>query len=728
MRLRSLDLTTGLLVAATALCGGYLYATRHAPTTRESESRSSNLLKLYDQDKLSEIGYDREGVHFVLRREATDAGEGHIWKIQQGAVVDQADSFAVDRALGSFEFLFPQRVVNDSEVDRHGFGLDAPRARVALKVGDKQTTLTIGGPSPRPDNSVYVEVDGKVSVVKREALATIDLPPDAFRTRTLVPYLSNDLKAMSFAADGSSYTLEKAVATTWKIATGPEAGTRVDRFLLDRMLGAFAEIKADTFVDEATARQAQQGARTITVKMTPTDSKKPAGEFILGGVCPGHPDDIVALRTAPAPLAACTGKGAIEGLDRPAASLVDRRPFTLRDDEIEEISITQGDRRLEIARKEHGWRQRAPVDADVAGDSAKALVKALAGTRAELLGHQAPAGFEVAGKVILRATKENEEARPPEEIELGKEEKDGSVPLRRVQDGAFLRLAHDEARAFLPRTTAVRSTRLINHPIDRIRRIAITGGEAPQSLERSADGVWTMLSPKGYPIDIGVCADLTEALMHLSAEQWVSDRDDGSFGLARPRLRVELTVSGEEAGVITHDLAIGDPGPLGLYGRIDHEEGVFVLPRAFEQTLSTLAIDRTLFVVDTARIEQVSIVRSGEKALILAVQDEKLRVTQGPELTPVKLDALHEALGDLKAEGVVHLGPARKDEGLDHPSLELVVTLTKEAAKTDRVIKLHLGASDAFRSTTIFYARRDGIDATFALPAARVRALLGALP
>jgi hypothetical protein len=726
--MRSQDVTTALLVAATALGGVYLYATRHATTTRQGEERSTNLIKLYRPDQLTEIGYEREGVRFTLRREATDAGEGHIWKIQQGPSTELADSFGVDRALGTFEFLFPQRVVNESEVDRRGFGLDTPRLRVTLKMGDKQTTLTVGGPSPRPDNSVYVEVDGKVSVIKREGLATVDLPPDAFRTRTLVPYLSSDLKAMSFAAEGASYSLEKGVATTWKLASGPEAGTRVDRFLLDRLLSGFADLKAESFLDENAARQAQQGARTLTVRMTLADGKKPPGEFILGGACPGHPDEIVAIRVAPTPLAACAGKGALEALDRPAAYLVDRRPFSLRDDEIEEISISQGDRRLEIARKEHGWRQRAPVDADVAADSAKALVKALAGTRAEIIGHEPPAGFEVAGKVTLRATKENEETRPPEDLEIGKEAKDGTVPVRRVQDGTFLRLSHDEARAFLPRATAIRSTRLIEHPIDRIRRIAVTGGEASQSLDRSADGQWTMLSPKGYPIDIGLCAELTEALMHLSAEQWVADKDDGTFGLAKPRLRVELTVSGEEAGVITHELSLGDPGPLGVYGRLDHEEGVFVLPRALEQTLSTLAIDRSLFVVDAARIEQVSVTKSGEKPLVLAAQDDKLRVTQGPELTPALLDALREALGDLKAEGVVHLGPARKDEGLDHPSLDLVVTLARDEKKTaDRVIKLHIGASDAFRSSSIFYARRDGIDATFALPAARVRALLGQL-
>ncbi|HEU4538006.1 MAG TPA: hypothetical protein VFS00_27990, partial [Polyangiaceae bacterium] len=61
--------------------------------------------------------------------------------------------------------------------------------------------------------------------------------------------------------------------------------------------------------------------------------------------------------------------------------------------------------------------------------------------------------------------------------------------------------------------------------------------------------------------------------------------------------------------------------------------------------------------------------------------------------------------------------------GLARPRL----TITARPKGSGPPRRIVVGAGDEHRGASIFYARHEGVDATFALPAARVRALLDAL-
>jgi hypothetical protein len=78
------------------------------------------------------------------------------------------------------------------------------------------------------------------------------------------------------------------------------------------------------------------------------------------------------------------------------------------------------------------------------------------------------------------------------------------------------------------------------------------------------------------------------------------------------------------------------------------------------------------------------------------------------------------ALQDLRAEAAVHVGPARREEGLEKP--ELAITI--EGPKGALPIRFAIGRGDVFRGTNVYYARRDGVDATFVIAQSRVRPLL----
>ena len=82
----------------------------------------------------------------------------------------------------------------------------------------------------------------------------------------------------------------------------------------------------------------------------------------IGGECPGHADDVVAVRVEPPPKKnACVPKGVMGPLSTPLDKLVDRHLFSLRIDETEQIALDRG--RQEARARSSGHRL-APARAD----------------------------------------------------------------------------------------------------------------------------------------------------------------------------------------------------------------------------------------------------------------------------------------------------------------------------------------------------------------------------
>ena len=79
----------------------------------------------------------------------------------------------------------------------------------------------------------------------------------------------------------------------------------------------------------------------------------------------------------------------------------------------------------------------------------------------------------------------------------------------------------------------------------------------------------------------------------------------------------------------------------------------------------------------------------------------------------------YRTLYNTMAEGVVHLGAARTEEQLGKPVLKIEVELRQASGKPSRHA-LRVGAGDSWRDTSVFYVRRDGTDATYAVAQARL--------
>jgi hypothetical protein len=79
----------------------------------------------------------------------------------------------------------------------------------------------------------------------------------------------------------------------------------------------------------------------------------------------------------------------------------------------------------------------------------------------------------------------------------------------------------------------------------------------------------------------------------------------------------------------------------------------------------------------------------------------------------------------MRADEVVHLGAPRRDEGFLHPSLDVRVEIAGEAGTKE--VHFVIGESALILKERMFYARLDGVDATFAIARDRIAPLLDAL-
>lgn len=735
--------TTVALVAMLAAGGAYVLSTRHAATTAETGERKTNLLPVYRGDDVVAIQVVRDGETFrIFRRDpkAEPGTDGRLFRLDDGK--ELADQYAVNKALQALEYATFVRELAKGEIDRAKMGLEKPRFTVTLEMGKLTQRLSIGGPAASPEGAVYVEAEGRVLVARKEALAQLDVPKDALRTRTLVPYFSPDLRGLSLVRGTTEVALTKK-DPLW-LVRGPEGVlVRVNRRELDPILATLADLKAEHFLDDAAARDAQKLAATVMLVLSPKDEKKARGELVLGGDCPEKPGLVVVRRTAPNPVSACAAKPvydrlvAVEALDIP-----DRRAFSLREDEIEELKIEEGDKVLELARKDKGFHQRKPTDADLSREQVTGLLRALTqaasasmpekGTLAKVratitltpvvggeTSKDAPVRMGVVEKGKEVGDLKARDEHPPEVVEVG-EEKDGKVPIRRKADDLVLVLSKEDARAFGYRSTQLRSTRVVDATMESMRGIALVRPSGRHVLERTESGTWSIAEPKGFAIDLGTLGGIADQLGRLTADAWVADKDDGTFGLgAKSKRGFEITYKDGDK-LKTVKIAFGDEGRGGVFGQIVGEEGVFVAPKALLQVVEQTAIDTTTTVPDLPDGSAVKLSKRGGRTIELLASGDQLKLPEKKtDFAEGRLPQLREALRDLKVESTVHLGAAKKDEGLAEPRIEIRVT----PPKGGKEFRLAIGAGDSVRGVSVFYARREGTDAVFAIAASRVRVL-----
>jgi hypothetical protein len=697
------------IVVIVLAIGGLLYAyfgDRGSVSDLERDHRAHLVFPAFRREELQSLEIDPRGA-LKMRFEASedDAGERE-WRMTL-PVGDKGDSVAIDRLLGALEYASYER-----KVPSGGAGFDSPRVRGSIAMNKVHYAFELGDDATPPDGAAYFRLEGEgVFVIKKDLVNELLKNVDAYRDRSVVPYLSIDLQR--FEVGGAKpWAIERVDDISFRIAapSGNFQGIRASRSGLDKVWQGLAEMRAESFpsVDEATRALGSP----LLLTMTPKDSSLPRALLALGGACSSSPDDLVLQRREPTPLVACVPKGALAGISTPLEELVDTHLFAAIPEEVEEISLQAlpTGTKIELARKGEGWHQRSPVDRDLdlfEVDMANALVKTVVATSGQVLEPKPPPFSGAFRVIVVRAG-----TRVQETVDLF------DRTARRINDDAVLELSPIAFRRLQPRASAVRSPIVWPESLEggRVDRLTDDCAGVKQILTRDAAYQFHFETPAELPVDTADAIALAEGIERVRATSWVADSDDGTFGTNKG-CSVSITThsdAGDRGGTIWLGADAGDGE---VFARANNDPAVFTVSRAFFDLTKTIMVDRSVFFADAAMIESVDLSRAGKQ------KHFSLEKNVDAGLEAISAAA---AVGELQADAVVHLGPPAPDEGFAKPALDVKVQFTSGDGGA-QVLHFTLGATSTRGDQKMIYGRVDGVAATFLLPELKVRPLLDAL-
>lgn len=728
--------TTVGIVALTAVAGlVVLVQDRGSITTTERAARRRNVLPAFRGDDVSEVKLTLQGKSARASRGPADALGQRPWRVEIDGAAWPAEEPAVDQLLAA---------LRDGVVD-HWVQGEAPaageaRSMIAVEMGKRRYLLTVRGPAPTPPGAVYVEVQGgdapAYGVITAQLAAVLTSPPERLRQRALTHALPSDLASLALDGAGGPRHLERA---PWPAPRGqsfrfdgstPEGRARASAAGLDRVWEGLSKLVADAFLSDAEADRALD--RKLTVTLAGRGGGRTTVE--LGGACPGHEDDVVAVRRDEGGrISACVPRAALEILSLPAQELLDLRLFGARAEEVSDLKIAVGSAPpLAMARRATQWHQQAPTDRMIDPEVGRAFSDRLLDVSASKLvgGDLAALGLtspRATVRVVSLAPGAGDagDLERTEIVEIGAEQ-GGIVYVRRQEDGAVAELSAEAAAPLLSDEMALRPRRIWELTGARFLSLRVESPGRVQRLERDAEGHWVLREPTGAGLvaDGGGIGEITDALGRLTADRWVGPKKP-EHGLDRPRFRLRAEIEDSAKGKRTLELEVGAAeGGGGSFARAGDEPGtVFVLPRRLEEAASRWLVDRNALALEMPRVSRLVLRAPGGKKLTLESVGGVFHVA-GAAADPVanaRAAAVREALADFAAEAAVTIGRADKSEGFDKPALEI------EAVLDGKPVKMTVGAGDAREGVRVYYVRREGIDATYAVAQAKVRALLEAV-
>ncbi len=742
--------TTIILTGLAASAVLYVFVIdRGSVTTQEAEQRKRNLFAAWRVDDISTVKIERSGKTATLTRRAPDGRGQRLWDINIDKDRFAAEEQQVDQFLGTLEFSTYEHVIEPGSVDASALDLEHPRLRVAVTLSDRLTVVTIGGAASSPPGAVFAEVKNdagtRLYVINKELVASLDTDPELLRARRLVPYPSTDIARFEIVTPAFTYHLEHARPDSDEMRlAGPtkEANKPVARRVFNEFLTTLGRTDAASFLADGIADKASNPAITIT--FVPKDSSRPRGVLAVGGACPDNPEQVVAILREPSRISACLTKEVVDGLSKSPDALVDRGLFSATIDEVEEVSFTFGDKRLELARKGTKFHQRVPSDRDVDASAGRALLEALFALRGSdvlvdpdraALGLDKPTGTIRLTSLLPSHAEDAGDDERIEEIIVGPARGE-QVTVSRGKDGAVLTLPVSALRDLFPSEVALRSLTVIDQPETVVRAFRIEQGNRVQRIERTTDGNWKLTEPlgRGLSADIGFSSDIAATLFPLKVERFVAAKDDGSFGFDKPRIIVDADIGSGDAGAHVIRLLVGAPTTTGSFARIDGDDAVFIVPKVVETVTSQWLLDRAVFSFDVGDIVKVTVTQHDKKRkpLVLKRVGDALNIEGSSDTS--RAAQLRDALGDLAPDAAVSVGAPTKEQGFDPPAFTITIERALHGGdvndlKVDpqRTVRLAFGARDVVRGHDVVFARRDGIDATYVIARSKAHTFIDTL-
>jgi len=720
---------------AAALLAFILIFEQGSLTSSELDERRGRLLAAFVRPRVTELEIKRGDQRVALRRERQEEEELGEWKMTS-PVESAVDQDAVDALLGSLEWADARRTLTDvSDEDLSQFGLDTPRIEAWFTAGRQRVRIRLGADDPQA-TGLYARVDDERTafVVGRDLFEALDHDAAHFRSKQpLVGESPTRATRLELTSGLDERVLEKREGRWW-LAQPVEGLASTPS--VQEILRALEDLRVTRFVSDRAGDLAEYGLEdpsAIAVLVRQVEGADRRTTVLVGAPCEDQEGE-VHVRIDDGPVA-CTASAILELLSRNAGSLREQRLIASQDEDVEGIRIARGTRSAEVRREEERWRLGRGDDALDADEEAVAdFLRALRAARATEIVDASDALERAHGLSAPSATitLERMDGTAPEVVHLGATGADESW-VRRGTEPVLLRLPGDLSPLFEPALRRFRDRQVVRETADEATAFVVKRGAVEEEVTQE-DGRWKVRRPVVFDADAPAVRTLRIAFASLRVERFVADRPVPEHGLAEPRFVIRATFTTPEGGaqdaddesperpaVRSYTLEIGAATEGGAFGKLGDGQAVFVVPQAMVDAVAPFLLARELSSYQAHDVEAVTIERGSDRVRLRqregAFEDESGRVADNG-----RTDSLLDALTTLRASETLGYGAAPAEAALDAPRARVTVTLAEETTPRDRTVLI--GAARGQGDDAAVYARLEGIDATFLVPAASVEPIL----
>jgi hypothetical protein len=711
-----------VLVLALLLVGFIVLFERDMMTTSEIEERRNNVFKHFKRDLVESLTVRGAGGEEIsVERAAADETAEEKWRITSPKVLD-ADDSEVRSILSAIDYLLIGRTVKgkDTKSDAR-FGLSNPRVKASFTIRKKKTSFGIG--SDATGDKVYVAVDGdeeEIFAVDKEFLGSLDKALDDLRSKKLVAETMADAVEIEVQRREESYKLKREKDSPWRIdMAGSWILAAEDQ--VGELLRTVGDLKAEKFIaddvkdDDLDRWGLADGLRSVTI--TVPDGEKT--EVRIGTACPSE-ENQVYVYVAGSGSVVCADDGFVPVLERPKARLEEKRPAVFQDEDVTRIALDRGGKTLTLERKEDAWKLADKEGPALDAGAVAELLKALRETRAVEIevGEAAVSGL---GEPIASVAMSIAEDSSPVKLGLFKSEKEDTDLVRRDGEAAVLAVSKDLLEKVSSDVLAFRERKIANGDKYDVERMQIRGA-AGQVLEKK-DGSWMLVEPLQTAADGTAARELAGLIAEIEAKRFAAAEAAPMHGFEKPFAVVTASFAKEEEVEQGKDktgskevvLEIGaiEKGAERFARLKGDDKTVFVVSEEYEHAVSSPMIARDLFQINETEIKQLSFA-VGAKEQVFKHNGELWSGPDGVEIDSAEIKRILADLGGLKTLRAVSFGTQKAAFGATTLVLK---SWTTEQLEKGEPSAMTIGQKSDKAEEDGYFARLEGLDATFALPA-----------
>jgi hypothetical protein len=369
---------TGLLVlVAAALALLIAFADRDDEAARARLEQTRRAFR-FDPARVDGLIIETDGQAIECRH------DGRRWRLVR-PLAARADPLAIARLLGALQelprgdvLLPPKRSGNPYAP----YGLDAPRAAIAILSGTATNRILIGRRTPLGDG-VYVRQSEQAGLVRLDPALLSLLPtgPEALRDRALLAGAPADIDRLDVRGPGGYLQLARAEHNGWRLYQ-PFAA-RADSASVAALVEKLLACSVVQFVQDGVGDLAPYGldSQSAVSAVLNTDAGDGSQVLVLGDPLPNDPALVYARLQAENSIYAVP-RDVRQALLVAPDDLRDRRLPGLDPDELRGLRVVAGETVLEFRQDDAGaWRIAAPLRAPADADAVRGLLRSWADVR-----------------------------------------------------------------------------------------------------------------------------------------------------------------------------------------------------------------------------------------------------------------------------------------------------------------------------------------------------------